>query len=339
MEHLPKIEQSYKTIFDMCGLAAKEKVLTAAIKLGIFNALSKPVSAEAIAREISTHPGNTALFLDGLTATGLVKKKDELYQNTPVSQAFLVETSPTFLGPIFMYLITNEAYTADDLFKLVKEGPVLPGKIHTGSDEMTKEEVATYIPFQRAGRAQKIAEIASSLPEFPSFQKMLDLGCGPGLNGIAIVSEHLTMHGVSFDRPGTIAVAKECIRKYGMEERMETVSGDYVNDPIGEGYDLILACDTLYYTKDEIDPIMSKLYGALNPGGILICIHYTLTENRTRPGELVLGMMFSGLRGEDMGLLDQGFLADAIVRAGFRSVRSSTFDSDCGKQDLDIARK
>ena len=339
MNNLPKIEQSFKTIFDMCGLAAKEKVLTADMNLGIFNQLSEPISAEAVARAIGSHPKNTGLFLDGLAAIDLIKKNDNQYQNTPVSEAFLVETSPTFLGPIFRYMLTNEIYTADDLVKLVKEGPILPEKIHTGSDEMTEEEVATYIPFQRAGRAQKIAEIASSLPEFPSFQKMLDLGCGPGLNGIAIVSSHHTMHGVSFDRPRTVAVAKKSIREYGMENRMEAIGGDYAREPIGEEYDLILACDTLYYTKDEIDRIMSKLHAALNPGGVLISIHHGLTDNRTKPEELVLGMMFSGLKGENMGLLDQGFVADAAVRAGFRSIRSYTLDSDWGIQDLDIARK
>ena len=339
MEYLPKVEQSFKTIFDMCIWPAREKVLAAGMKLGIFNVLSEPVSAEAVAEAIGTHSRNTGLFLDGLTAINLVKKKDGMYQNTPVSQSFLVEASPTFLGPIFTYLLTNETFTADDLLNLVKEGPVIPGNVHTASDEMTEEEVATYIPFQRAGRARKVAEIVSALPEFSAFQKMLDLGCGPGLNGIAIVSEHPAMKGVSFDRPRTVKVAREMIRRYGMEERMEVISGNYASEPIGEEYDLILACDTLYYTEDEIDPILSKLYNALNPGGVFLSIHHGLTRERTKPEDLVLGMIYSGLKGEDMGLLDQGFIADAMIRAGFKSVRSRTLDSDWGELGLDIARK
>jgi SAM-dependent methyltransferase len=322
----------------MCLWPAREKVLAAGIELGVFNELSEPISAEALARAIGTHLRNTGLFLDGLAAIDLVKKEDGLYQNTPVSQAFLVERSPTFLGPIFMYLLANESFTADDLVNLVREGPVSPRKNHTGSDEMTEEEVTSYIPFQRAGRAQRIAEIASGLPEFPSFRKMLDLGCGPGINGIAIVSAHPTMEGVSFDRPRTIAVAKESIQKYGMGNRIKAIGGDYAQDPIGEGYDLILASDTLYYTREEIDPIMTKLHDALNPGGVLITVHLCLKSERTRPGNLVLGSLFSGLKGEDMGLLDQGFIADAMLRAGFKSVHSKTVDTDWGEQDVDIGR-
>jgi cyclopropane fatty-acyl-phospholipid synthase-like methyltransferase len=204
---------------------------------------------------------------------------------------------------------------------------------------MTEVEVASHAVFEKTGKAQLIAGIAASLPEFGSCGKMLDLGCGPGLNGIAIVSAHPTMKGVSFDRPQTVGFAGEMIRRYGMEDRMETIGGNYTGDSIGEGYDLILASDTLYYTGEEIDPVLTKLYSAMNSGGVMIAIHPCLTSERTRPGNLVLGSLFSGLKGEDMGLLDRGFIADAMLRAGFRSVRSKIVDTDWGEEDIDIGRK
>jgi hypothetical protein len=71
----------------------------------------------------------------------------------------------------------------------------------------------------------------------------------------------------------------------------------------------------------------------------MITIHPCLTSERTKPGSLVLGSLFSGLKGEDMGLLDQDFLADAMLRAGFKSVRSKTIDTDWGQEDIDIGRK
>jgi predicted O-methyltransferase YrrM len=339
METLPEIDQSYKLIFDMCSWPAREKVLAGAIKLGIFNVLNEPVTADEAAGVLGTHPRNTGLFLDALTAIDLVEKKDGRYQNVPVSRTFLVENSPTCMSSVFDYMLTYETFTVDKLLDLVKKGPDSLDNAHTASDEMTEEEVASHAAFERAGKAQLIAKIAASLPEFKSCKKMLDLGCGPGLNGIAIVSAHPTMKGVSFDRPRTVEVAKEMIHRYGMEDRMEVIGGNYAEDPIGEEYDLILASDTLYYTGEEIDPIMTKLHDALNPGGVMITIHPCLMSERTKPGSLVLGSLFSGLKGEDMGLLDQGFLTDAMLRAGFRSVRSKTVDTDWGEEDLDIGRK
>ncbi|MDM8563034.1 methyltransferase, partial [Candidatus Marithioploca araucensis] len=197
-----------------------------------------------------------------------------------------------------------------------------------------------YTFFQRSGRAQMYTNILASLPEFASCKKMLDLGCASGINGIAIVSAHPTMKGVSFDHPRTVEVVREMIRRYGMEGRMEAIGGNYAEDSVGEAYDLILASDTLYYTREEIDPIMTKLHDALNPGGVMFTIHPCLVSERTKPGNLVLTNLFAELKGEDMvGLLDQSFLADAMLRAGFRSVRSKTIDTDWGREDIDIGRK
>ena len=36
---------------------------------------------------------------------------------------------------------------------------------------------------------------------------------------------------------------------------------------------------------------------------------------------------------------DQGFIADSMLRVGFKSVRSRTVDTDWGPMDLDIGRK
>jgi len=344
MEHLPKVEQSYKTIFDMCSWSAREKVITAAIELGIFNVLNEQVTAEKVASMLGTHPKNTGLFLDSLVAIDLVEKQDGHYQNVPASRAFLVENSPTYMGPVFnYYLSTYGTYTIDELLDLIKNGPDTPVDTQAapaGTEEFTEEDVASYTFFQRAGRAQMFAKIFASLPEFASCKKMLDLGCAAGLNGIAIVSAHPTMKGVSFDHPKNIEITREVIRSYGMEDRMEAIGGNYVKDSVGKAYDLILASDTLYYTQEEeIDPIMIKLHDALNPGGALITIHPCLVSERTKPGNLVLANLFSGLKGEDMGLIEQGFLVDAMLRAGFKSVRSKTIDTDWGREDIDIGRK
>jgi len=302
--------------------------------------LNEPVTAKKVAGVLGSHPKNTGLFLDSLAAIDLVEKKDGHYQNVPVSRAFLVENSPTYMGPVFnYYMSTYGTYTVDELLDLVKKGPDYNMDTHTASDELTEDEVAAFTLFQRAGKAQMFAKIFASLPEFASCKKMLDLGCAAGIKGIAIVSAHPTMKGVSFDHPRTVEIAREMIRRYGMEDRMEAIGGNFAEDSVGEAYDLILASDTLYYTREEIDPIMTKLHNALNPGGVMITIHPCLVSERTKPGNTVLMNLFSGLKGEDVGLFDQGFLADAMLRVGFKSVRSKTIDTDWGREDIDIGRK
>ncbi len=53
---------------------------------------------------------------------------------------------------------------------------------------------------------------------------------------------------------------------------------------------------------------------------------------------MVLAWLSTAVMGNDFGL-DQGFIADSMLRVGFESVRSRTLDTPMGPMDLDIARK
>jgi cyclopropane fatty-acyl-phospholipid synthase-like methyltransferase len=197
---------------------------------------------------------------------------------------------------------------------------------------------AAHASTERAGIAQQVTEIVSELPEFPTLKKMLDLGGGPGLIGIAAVAAHPNMSGVIFDRPAVVKVARTFIEEYEMEDRVEVLGGDYLQDSIGGGYDLVVASDNLYYGGDETDAIVKKIYDALNPGGVFISFHGGLTHERTGPDRMLLGMILDELMGGGR-MIDQGFIADSMLRAGFKSVRSRTLETDWGPMDLDIGRK
>lgn len=339
MKKLPEVNVSFEELYRMLLGPIKSKLLLTGIELKVFNHLSEPRSADAVAEVIGAHPENTRLFLDSLAANDLVVKRKGLYQNTPVAQAFLVEDSPTFMGQMFTLQWQMCYVGLDDLPKLVREGPPAPSpEVNMGSEEMWAQSAAGLANYQRAGLAQQAVEIVSELPEFPSFKKMLDLGGGPGLVGIAIVAAHPSMKGVIFDLPKVVKVAETFIKEYEMEDRMEVLGGDFIRDPIGEGYDLIWASAVLYFGKDDMDSPMKKIYDALNPGGVFISYHEGLTHERTKPDIHVLFMASMVLMGQDM-CFDQGFIADSMLRVGFKSVHSRTLDTPAGPMDLDIGWK
>ena len=207
-----------------------------------------------------------------------------------------------------------------------------------GSEEIWAQFAISIANSERAGAAQQAAKIVSDLPEFQSFKKMLDLGGGPGIIGIAIVSAHPTMKGVIFDRPAIVKIAKTFIKEYEMEDRMEVLGGDFTCDSIGNGYDLVWACGVLSFCKDDMTLFMKKIYDALNPGGMFISYQVVLTNERTKPDIMVLRMMSTSLTGQDI-CFDQGFIADSMLQAGFKSVSSRTIDTGWGPKNMDIARK
>jgi len=210
-----------------------------------------------VAKAIGTHPRNTRVFLDGLVAIDLLQKKDCLYRNSPAARAFLVESSPTYFGGGLQ--IIHSWCWLENLTELVKGGPPPPTETSPFSEEMIARHAAMYASGELAVDAPLMVEIASKLPEFPSIRKMLDLGGGPGLIGIAIVAAHPSMKGVIFDLLPMTKIADAFIKKYEMEDRMEVLGGDFYHDSIGEGYDLILACSSMQGDKDKLDSVVQKV--------------------------------------------------------------------------------
>jgi hypothetical protein len=341
VKKLPEINVTFNELYGILNGPIRSKLLLTGIDLGVFNQLCEPKSSDDVAKALGTHTENTRLFLDGLSASNLVVKNKGLYQNTTVTQASLVEGSPTFIGEMFILMSQMQDNAIADLPMLVKEGSPLPSKeTDMGSEEIWVRYAASMANYQRAGAAQQAVEIVSGLSEFPLMQKMLDLGGGPGVIGIAIVSSHPSMKGVVFDKPSVVDIAKTFIKEYEMEDRMAVMGGDYIHDSIGEGYDLIWASATLNFARHDLDldtPV-KKIFDALNPGGIFISLSDGLTGERTKPENYVLSTLPSALIGQDMGI-DQGVIADSMFRAGFKSVHSQTIDTPMMPMDLDIARK
>ena len=340
MKKLPEVNVDFEDLYRMLVAPIRSKLMLTGIELKVFNHLGESRSAESVVEVIGTHPENTRLFLDGLAASDLVTKKNGLYQNTSVTQAFLVEDRPTFLGPLFAFTDKQWFHASlKDLPKLVKEGPPPPSpEANMGTEEMWAQVVKSIANNQRAGRAQQAVEIVSELPEFPSFRKMLDLGGNAGIHGIAIVASHPSMKGVIFDRPAIIKVAETFIIEYEMEDRMEVLSGDFSHDSIGERYDLIWACAALNYVRADLDSFTKKIYDALNPDGVFISFQEGLSHDRTKPHIHVLGNLSTALMGQDHDF-DQGEIADSMLHVGFKSVRSRTLDTPMGPMDLDIGMK
>jgi hypothetical protein len=337
MKKLPQVDVRYGDLYEMLLAPIRAKLLLTGIELKVFNELSTPTSAKAVAKALGTHLGNTRVFLDGLAAIDLLHKKNGLYHNAPIAQTLLVDTSPTYLGRVFTFMKPDDQIL-QTLPTLVKDGPPPPPDTPPFSEEALAQGITLMADIERAGYAQEAVNILLTLPEFPSFQNMLDLGGGPGLIGMAIVDAHPTMTGVIFDLPPVVKETTKFIQEYDMAERMTLLGGDFNHDPIGEGYDLIWACGVLQFAVD-IDALVKKAYAALNPRGVFVSLYpFGYTQERTKPESIVLSLLSMALMGQE-ATVDHGRIADAMRSVGFTSVQSRDIETFMGPMELDIGRK
>lgn len=337
MNKFPEVGLSFKPLYELLAYPFYTKLLYTGIELKVFNYLTKFDTADAVAHAIDTHPENTKYFLNGLVSIDLLIKKNGQYKNAPIVQKFLVEGVPIYLGK---FLTSNSAYSShvlENMTELIKKGPSQNMEMNGIFGDIWAQSARDVANYQRAGAGQLIAGIISKLPEFPSFKKMLDLGGAAGLHGLCIVDAHPSMKGVIFDQPSVVKVAEGFIKEYGMEDRMEVKGGNYMTKSIGEGYDLIFASSTLNFAKHNLNKLFKKIYKALNPGGVFIALQDGLTDEQTKPASLTLGFLCMTLMGQDLSF-NQGEIADAMIRTGFKSVQSRTVE-DLFDMDMDIARK
>lgn len=331
----------YRRLFALPYEATRWELLKTALELKVFDCLAEPKSAQSVAAELRTDANNTEHLLNALVALGCLTKSDSHFSNTRLADTFLTTGRDTSIGHSLLYAGGWIAPVLNGtMLKLVRNGP--PPTEDISSDAVWESGARCSLNLSRCGRAQMVAEQVTSLPEFGRFRRMLDLGAGPGIIGIAVASRHPSLQCCLLDQPAVCGVAEEVIAEYGMQDRVWTMSGDYVGDPIGDGYDFVMANYTLNFYRDRLNHIFGKVYEALNPCGVFMVMSDGLRHEKTQPAASVLNWLPMALQGMDMAF-EQGEIADAMLAAGFTSTQTQTLpDTELephGPIDVVIGRK
>lgn len=328
-----------KRLYDICVAPLRTELMMAAIELNVFDVLSEWKTVSTVLDVLHTDPANTELFLDALCMIDLLEKENGRYRNTPDVDQFLASDSPQYQGRLFQSMKRECIVPMRETVTLVRKGAnpdVFGGNM--ANEQLWAQSTRNHSSWILGGSGQQAVDIISKLPEFGSFRKMLDMGCGSGLFCIHFVEAHPEMNGVVFDQPAVAKVAQEFVDKYNLQRRITSVGGNYITDDIGSSYDFIWVCATLNFAVEKLDAVLKKCLDALNPGGVLACFQDGMTHEMTKP-DMMLGHVIHSLTMGSGMYFQQGQIAEAMIRSGFRSVRSRTVKTPLGDMELDIARK
>ena len=338
---LPYMESDSSTLFTLPYEALKWELLKTAIELDLFDLTSESITASVLCETLSLHPANTVHLLNALTAMGCLTKRDNQYKNTRQTEQFLTSGKDTSLGASLLFMANwTTPVLNGGLKELVKNGP--PPKQNLADPELWEKGARASVNHSRCGRAQTIAQHLSELPEFNSFSKILDMGAGPGIIGIAITAVHPTLTCVLMDQSAVCKVAEEVVVEYGMENRIIVMAGDYMRDDFGGEYDLIMANFTLNFYRDRLGEIMKKVLEALRPGGIFMVTSDGLNKDKTAPAGSVISWLPTMLQGNDMSF-ETGQISRAMLAAGFISTEQHTLmdieQEAHGPTEMTVGRK
>lgn len=291
----------------------RAQILFTAFELGIFTKLKKPMTSKELIEEMMLNPRTTVRFLDILTAMGLLLKKGEHYQTHPDFMPFLVEEEPYY--SLYLESALKERKMWMDLRKALMENtPLSSEKIKYGYNPDSLKWTARDCTH---GRLQRTLKIVSSLPEFKKARNFLDLGGGHGLFGIGFAQENADIRVVIFDQPHITGISREYISKYDLSERVKILSGDYLQDDFGKGYDIIFEALSLEGGPEEAKALYQKVSDALNPNGLFITQLFTLDDSEVSPlPTLILDLREKIKDHQQMHLMTNASIFESFKEAG-----------------------
>lgn len=289
----PPIKDKGKFLQDMAMSFEKGLIFRTALEFDVFTKLKEPKTVETLSTEIETHPEITSRFLDVLVALSLLSKHEDRYVTALDIAPFLVEGEP--YSARYLKFSTKGLEDWMKLKQTLKEGP-LDKTAH--EDEQRKDEhehnydrssIDWIARGAMLGRLQWTVKTVSELSEFKTAKKLIDLGGGHGLFGIGFAQENPQLEVVIFDQPGVTDITQDYINEYGMQNRVETMTGDYTKDDIGSGYDIAFCALSHGGCKKESVSFYRKVSDALNEHGRYITQTFTMDDDRTGPLSALIG--------------------------------------------------
>ena len=256
------------------------QVVFTANRLGLFSCLEQQsLTAEEIALTLECDHRGIRILCDALTSLSLLVKIENHYRNSDISQKYLLPDSPHSRTAITHHnAVLYETW--GQLFDVVKTGnPVnrdsLPSNLH--ADE--KSFAAAMADLARINARETAARL-----DLANVKKLLDVGGGPGLYSIEFARMNPELHAVIFDNEKTAAIAMHNICIAGLQDRISTMKGNALTEPLGSGYDFIFASNLIHsFSSEENALFIQKCFSALEKGGKLCIKDFFLSSNRTDP--------------------------------------------------------
>lgn len=271
------LEQSIR-IRRIWGAFRQARVLLTANNYRIFDHLEKPLSANAVAKKVNTDSRATTILLDALTGLGFLKKQSNKYQNTNLASQFFVSGSPHYQGHIMRHAET-----------LWQNWSALDEIVNTGKPGRKAHDHEAFILGMHDLASLKVEKVLKAIG-LKGVKTALDLGGGPGTYSIEMAKKGVQV--TLFDRPETVKIAKKVVNNApqpplklrGGEGGVKFLQGDFINDEIGNGYDLILASQILHANSEKDNIILlKKCKKALNKNGRIVIQEFQISKDLTQP--------------------------------------------------------
>jgi hypothetical protein len=315
------------------------RTLHVALELRLFTHLAaraQPLVQVAQALGLVERAAGRLLY--ACAALGLVQATGGVFRNTPLTQKYLVEGQPTFIGSYLLMFDALNYHRWEQMGAALRHnGPVddISHPYRYLADDV--EDAATFSAAQHAG-SRSLGQALARRVDFAPFTCLLDLGGGSGAYTVAILHRYPHLRAILFDFPQVGRLAETVIHQEGLTDRVQIVGGDYEHDVLPPGPDVVLWSGNLHASSPEsCRRVLTRLHTLLPPGGMVLIHDYLLDDTHSGPLIPALLALHLTLVSEDGQVYSGAELRDLLAQAGFEAVRLEPFLT--GHSSLVIAQR
>jgi acetylserotonin N-methyltransferase len=303
--------------------------VTVADELGLLAALAtKPLSTAALAVQLGVGPRGVEALASILCNLSLLKKNKDAFALTPVSRKFLLPNSEFYWG------VSIHRFRQSEDHKRIREAVQKESAFisHEGKTFTEMWEVGDVTPAAAEEFSARMhiymlsnALVAAAKPCFKRSRRVLDVGGGSGAFSLALAMRLPKLACTVFELPAVCHVTQQYINRYGMQDRVHLLEGNFFRDPLPRGFDTIVFSNIFHdWPMDRCEHLLRVSHTALPRNGQIVLHEMLLDNAKTGPRTPLLfsllmyinhgAQQFSAL--ELRALLKKcGFGPPSIVRA------------------------
>ncbi|MGH9689907.1 MAG: methyltransferase [Candidatus Acidiferrales bacterium] len=296
---------------------APARILLTAVQLGVFSHIADGArTAEEVARAAQASDRGTRMLLDALVGFKLLGKHNGAYSLSPLAAKFLVRESPDYMGAFWETDGLWEGW--GHLTEAVRSGKPAHAVFELAEAEKFFSVLTRTLHVQNSLQAQRLAQ-AIGAGSAHRGMRVLDVGCGSGVWGIAVAEADPDARITAQDLPEVLGQTKKYLEKHGVIRQYDYLPGDMrqLEYPAGQ-YDLALLGHIVHGENEaSARNLFGRLRAALKPGGRLAIIDMIPNDERTGPPFPLIFALNMFLHTENGGTYTFAEYTKWLTEAGF----------------------
>jgi SAM-dependent methyltransferase len=299
------------------------RILFSGVQLGVFEQIGdEGKTAGEISKRTNTSLRGIRILLDCLVSFHLLTKAEQQYSLNSISRRYLKKSSPDYMGHLWEDEGSLPAW--DGLNVAIRSGKPARKK---GS---TVQEAASFLPLAKSlhvvhwESAKRAARMLGAGNEHNSM-KVLDVGCGSGVWGIAIAETSPKSKITAHDFPEILEITKAYAKQHNVEEQFQYVPGDIRTIDFGKSdFDLAILGNIVHSEGERFSrELFRRIHQALTDSGRLVIVDIIPEEERAGPQSSLLVALAMLMDTEEGDLFTLSEYRIWLVEAGFTQIETA----------------